>query len=128
LGYKTLVTLVFTEDREEKSIKEALFAGRTAIYFGDNLIGKKEFLDAIFKASVNIEKTGITDSKGHILYKISNSSCIPFSLEDSKGEKMTIPANGSFISYFAEKGKYDVKVTNLIAGIETYLEVSLNIQ
>ena len=104
-----------------------MFAGRTAIYFGDNLIGKEEFLDAIFKASVNIEKMGLADSKGRMLYKVRNSSCIPFYMEDSKGEKMTIPADGSFIFYFNENGKYDVRVTNLITGVEKDLEVRLDL-
>jgi len=120
------ITLVFTEGKDENSIKEALFAGRTAIYYGDNMIGKTEFLDAIFKASVTIEKTGVADSKGRMIYNVKNSSCIPFYLEDSKGEKMTVPADSSSILYFNEGGKYNIKVTNLTTGIGNCLEVSLD--
>jgi hypothetical protein len=48
------MTLVFTKDSSLKALKEALFEGRTAIWHADQLIGSRKYLEAIFKAGVQI--------------------------------------------------------------------------
>ncbi|MEE9292924.1 MAG: PHP domain-containing protein, partial [Acidobacteriota bacterium] len=49
------VTLVFSKDRRLSSIKEALFAHRTAVYSANMLIGDESFLRPIFTRSITIE-------------------------------------------------------------------------
>jgi hypothetical protein len=51
------VTLVFAEKRNSEAIKEALFAHRTSVFFGDTLIGKDKFLKAIFNKSIELSKS-----------------------------------------------------------------------
>lgn len=49
------ITLIFARERTQEAIKEALFAGRTAVWFKDQLIGKQEYLEPLFHGSVRIE-------------------------------------------------------------------------
>lgn len=76
------LTLVFAKERTPKALKEALFARRTVVYSGEQLIGKEEFLRPIFGNSIQISKKQIT-LKGtkHVLVQIQNSSDIDFKLE-----------------------------------------------
>ncbi|HLB74844.1 MAG TPA: Sb-PDE family phosphodiesterase [Sedimentisphaerales bacterium] len=48
------MTLVFTKEKTVEAVKEALVKGRTAVWYKDQLIGKEDFLDAMFKASVKV--------------------------------------------------------------------------
>lgn len=122
------MNLVFAKERSVESIKEALFAGRTAIYFDDTLIGEMEFLKAIFNSSVNVEKTGCTDSKNREVYRIYNSSCIPFSLVDSEGNSFTIPAEASITFHPENKSEFMANVTNLITGINSNLDIRIDLE
>ena len=49
------ITLVFATERNEASVKEALFAGRTAVWFNNTLIGKPEMINPLIKSSLKIE-------------------------------------------------------------------------
>jgi len=55
-GNHRAMTLVFARERSIDAIKEALVKGRTTVWFKDQLIGRKKYLDAIFKESVEIGK------------------------------------------------------------------------
>lgn len=48
------MTLVFAEEKTVEAVREALVKGRTAVWYKDQLIGKEDFLDAMFKASVKV--------------------------------------------------------------------------
>jgi len=48
------MTLVFAKEKTAEAVKEALVKGRTAVWYKDQLIGKEDFLDAMFKASVKV--------------------------------------------------------------------------
>ena len=50
------ITLVFAKGRTLASLKEALLDGRTAVWFKDQIIGRKEFLQALFGQSVRVGK------------------------------------------------------------------------
>jgi hypothetical protein len=75
------MTLVFAVSRTEEAVKEALLSGRTVVYTDDMLIGKPEFLRAIFQNSVNI-KVRDTDFKkaGTYYVQVANNSEVPFAL------------------------------------------------
>jgi predicted metal-dependent phosphoesterase TrpH len=120
------MTLVFAKNKDEESIREALFARRTVIWFGNVLIGREELLNQMFHAAVRVHKTGLADSKGRQGYLVVNSSCIPFSFEMPGRAKIEIPAEGSSNLYFNIEGKQTFRVTNLITGIKTNLLVSLD--
>ncbi|HEY4788106.1 MAG TPA: Sb-PDE family phosphodiesterase [Bacteroidales bacterium] len=54
LGHRP-VTLVFTKEKSSESIKEALIAGRTVVYYKNYLIGKEELLKSLFQSSLIVE-------------------------------------------------------------------------
>ena len=56
LGGHRPVTLVFATEKTTKSIKKALFSGRTAVWYKDNLIGKYERLLPLLKESLTIDE------------------------------------------------------------------------
>lgn len=89
LGDQRTMTLVFATERTEEAVREALFSGRTAVYTGDLLIGKKEILTQIFQNAIEIvgHDAAIT-ADGRYNIQIANRSEIPFKLvstEPSKG-------------------------------------------
>lgn len=49
------VTLVFAEARNERALREALFAGRTVVWFKNLLVGRAEHLAPLLAASLSIE-------------------------------------------------------------------------
>ncbi len=74
-------TLVFAADKSLEAIKEALSAHRTAVCFRQTLIGRREFLEPIFKASVQVSNPSVTiRGKRSAYIQISNSSDIDFQL------------------------------------------------
>ncbi len=74
------MTLVFAEEKTEESIKEALFACRTAALFDGVLFSKPEYLTKLIKASLKVNKindkivevTNISD----IAYEMTNNGRI----------------------------------------------------
>jgi 3',5'-nucleoside bisphosphate phosphatase len=124
------VTLVFAKDRTSESLREALFAGRTAVWYGDELAGFKEFTEPLFYASVIVEKPFKTDDK-NVWFEIRNNSDIPFFLingEDGAPNEVNIPAHSSTIvkadkRFSGSAIKYDVK--NIITGNGQVLNVSI---
>ena len=75
------MTLVFAEQITEESIKEALFAGRSAAWWGQDVAGKAEYLEALFKQSVEVKKAHYVDDKGRASIEVCNSSDLTFVLE-----------------------------------------------
>ena len=124
------VTLVFAKERTSESIREALFAGRTAVWYGNNIAGFKEFTEPLFYASVSVGKPFKSDEKS-IWFEIKNNSDIPFYLiNGTEGEptEITIPAHSSEVVKISnqlagKKLSYDVK--NIITGNGEILNISL---
>jgi len=89
------ITLVFARERSIDAVKEALVQGRTTVWFKDQLIGRKKYLDAIFKGAVEIGKP-YNKYKDTIWVEIKNSSDVDIDLEKA-GKlgpgKLTLPAN-----------------------------------
>ncbi len=92
------MTLVFAKEKTLSSIKEALFARRTAVYWKDQLIGEEQFLKPIFQASVEIlgpsnEMAGSKD----VFVQIRNRSDLPFELEPVLQATGTLKYSGLFL-------------------------------
>jgi hypothetical protein len=87
------MTLVFAQENSEEALKEALFAGRTAVYFGNTLIGKATYLKPIFDRSIEIEINDIRiTGKGSAYIGIHNHSQIDFELvADGKNDNLSYP-------------------------------------
>lgn len=50
------ITLVFAKEKSAEAIKDALFGGRTAVWFNNTLIGKIEFIQPLLKESILIKE------------------------------------------------------------------------
>ncbi len=93
------MTLVFARQRSIDAIKEALFEGRTTVWFEKQLIGRKKYLDAIFRESVEIGKP-YNKYKDAIWVEIKNSSDIDIDLERAGTlgpSQLTLAANATTI-------------------------------
>jgi len=123
--YNRPMTLVLASERTEEAVREALFANRTIAWFGDNLAGKEEYLNAFFRESVTVNYYGETRNGKN--YIIKNSSDVPFKMEMEKGSKFTIPATGETIVTIPKSGKNAFTISNLIIKGAENLEVTLDL-
>jgi hypothetical protein len=89
------LTLVFATERSPGGIKEALFAHRTAVYSGNRLIGREQFLRPIFERSVTIvnpERTIRGKGRGYV--QLRNTSDLDYELERTGTvDGLTIPGS-----------------------------------
>jgi 3',5'-nucleoside bisphosphate phosphatase len=124
------VTLVFAKERSSASIREAMFAGRTAVWSGNELAGFENVAAPFFRAAVSVAKPHRTDDKS-IWFEVGNVSDLPFFLTGGPvgaPSSLTIPANGSVIvkaerRYLTEPLAYTVK--NVVIGNGKSLAVTL---
>jgi 3',5'-nucleoside bisphosphate phosphatase len=120
------MTLVFSEERSEESIKEAMFAKRTLAYFDNKLAGKEPFLKAVFEASLTVELVFTNQEKDYSTYNITNSSDITYLLEMEDDRSMALPARGtSQLRLPRDIKTQKVKVTNLLHGSDQCLVTSV---
>ena len=76
------ITLVFAKSRTEGGIKEALFSGRTVVYFDNTLMGKSSFLEPLFFASLKYAQSPLRLANGtNKVVNITNNSDIDYELE-----------------------------------------------
>lgn len=126
------VTLVFAKERTMESLREAMFAGRTAVWYGNFLAGFEEFTAPLFKAAVTVSAPFKNDGKS-LWFELWNNSDLNMELADGPEgapSKLTLPANSvtvvkSDIRYLKEPLKYNV--SNIITGKGTVLGVSLSV-
>jgi len=93
------ITLVFAKEKSLEALKEALVKGRTAVWYKNQLIGRKEYLDAIFKTSVHITKP-YRRQNGTIWFEIENNSAIAIEMGrigTGGTRKLTLPVNTTTI-------------------------------
>ncbi len=119
------MTLVLAKERSLDAIKEALIARRTIGFFGGNLFGKKEYVTALFKASVSLKEVS-TDKNGKKTYEITNSSDIPFHLENAPKEYIWLnPNSAARFAHDPKDGPLQFTVKNIFLSSKDHLEVSL---
>lgn len=79
------VTLVFAEEKNAESVREALNARRTAVFAYDHAYGREAQLRPLFDACVKVEKFKVTGSD--MTFTLRNLSSIPVILEKGKGSE-----------------------------------------
>lgn len=85
------MTLVFAKDKSEASIREAMFARRTAAYFDDTVVGHQNHLKQLFEASVQVIDLPMIVETFSRYIQFKNNSDIDYELElieKPKGTKM----------------------------------------
>lgn len=78
-NHRTL-TLLFAKQRTPEGVKEALLAGRTVVWYKDRLIGRKEWLEPLFAASVQIHPPHLR-TKDAVFFSVRNLSDADFVLQ-----------------------------------------------
>ncbi len=127
------MTLVFAKEKSIKALREGLIAGRTAVWFENQLIGKPNYLHAIFRKSLKIDKPYLR--KGDtIWFEVTNNSDIGIQMLNlgQDGQKMKLPANAitivkTKVDGKAEQAELKYKVTNFLIAPDKGLPVNLNI-
>ncbi len=80
------ITLVFAKEKSAEAIKDALFGGRTAVWFNNTLIGKIEFIQPLLKESILIKDVKSLNSyEGESLVTVvalENNSDVEFILRN----------------------------------------------
>lgn len=123
------MTLVFAKERTHDSLKEAMFAGRTLVYFRDVLAGKEEYAKPFFYQCISIGRV-YHENDRNVYFEVTNKSDIPFYLENGVAPApsyITLPANSVKRVVVSKKVTaplvYDVK--NVITGEDEVLKVEL---
>lgn len=114
------MTLVLANKRTKEAIREALFANRTIAWFGYNLAGKKEYLQAFYEASVSFRFYNEVKKGNDYIFK--NASDVPFEVVVSSGTSFTIPANGETIVTLPKIKEVSFTIQNLFVGGTKNLE------
>jgi 3',5'-nucleoside bisphosphate phosphatase len=96
-GDHRTMTLVFAKERTPAALKEALLAGRTAVWYKDQLIGRKEILEPLFDAALRIQAPIVRSGK-NVYLRIANSCDTDIKLTRSGGNgpaSIAIPAQAT---------------------------------
>ncbi len=124
------ITLVFAREKTLEAVREALDAGRTAIWVDNRLIGKPEYLAAIAMASIKVAPPHMT-YRNTAYTSVHNASDITYELVKTSGTgpaTITLPARQTTILRIPVdsdgKANLGYKVTNLITGPDSCLTFS----
>lgn len=137
------ITLVFANENSVESIREALFAGRTAAYFENELVGHSEQLVQLFNASVTTIDLPMIIENNEKYIEFKNNSDIDFDLELYQKvpgvglpRKIKLNANRVTLAYIKPdsivrqansfKAKYKVGNLKSISGEDIVVEFTFN--
>jgi hypothetical protein len=68
------ITLVFAKEKNQESLKEALFAQRTVAVYNSLFVGREEFLNPLLKACLTINNSNYMDNTHILAIDIENIS------------------------------------------------------
>ena len=91
------MTLVFAKDKTLEAVKDALQNGRTVVWTKNTLIGKREYLEPLFYASVKVGEVRY-GGKDSVLVIVKNSSDVEFTLKPAaktEPAEIILPPNSS---------------------------------
>jgi hypothetical protein len=123
------MTLVFAKERSIDALKEAMFAGRTMVYFDETLVAKPALAKAFFENCISVGKPYYENEK-NISIEITNRSDVPFYLVNGKTNapaSITLAANSVTRVVISKKASsplpYDVK--NVMTGENEVLKTEV---
>ncbi len=90
------MTLVFAKEKTRDAVKDALVNGRTVIWHSDLLIGKRDYLQAIFDKAVMVRDIDY-EGENTVRLAIENNCDIDLKLDRTGGpgpKEILIPPNG----------------------------------
>jgi 3',5'-nucleoside bisphosphate phosphatase len=128
------MTLVLAKERSVAGVKEALEAGRTIVWFKDQLIGREELLSPFFAACIQLGKP-IARSRNSLTVEARNNCQTDICLEPvGKGlsGRVVLPAKGSVlikvsVADAAAPVAFKCTVKNFVVAPKQGLSVTLKI-
>ena len=75
------MTFILSNSKRPQAIKEALFEGKTIVWFEDLLIGKEKYIKDVIKANVTVESAYYKKDKQILYVTISNHSALPMQMK-----------------------------------------------
>lgn len=116
------VTLVFAKERSADGIREALFAGRTVVWFKNLLIGREAALRPLLQAALDLEDAAYRNNLDVLDLSITNNSDADLQLRNLSpysfmhdGDDLTVPQHG--------KLKLSVRTGRRLPEVELEFEV-----
>jgi hypothetical protein len=116
------VTLVFAEERTQAGIKEALFAGRTTVWFRNLLVGREEHLLPLIQASLTVSGASYDRHRSVLTVAIRNDSDARFILDNKSA--YTLHRNADVVTIEAQETTLlRVKTVQQMEEVELVFEV-----
>ncbi|MDE0366054.1 MAG: Sb-PDE family phosphodiesterase [Gammaproteobacteria bacterium] len=82
------VTLVLAAERSQAALREALFAGRTVVWFEETLIGREPHLVSLLRAALDVDEVNYNALHNLVYVTVSNASDAPIRLRNRGGYSM----------------------------------------
>ncbi len=128
------MTLVFVEERTLEGLEKALRAGRTAVWYRDQIIARRELLEPFFHACVRVAAPHLR-SGGAVWTKIENSSDVAVRLRRTGNRgpaELTLPAGTTSLVKIGGAGpdrplELRYTATNFLIAPEQGLPVTLTV-
>jgi len=128
------MTLLLAKQRTPEGVKEALLAGRTVVWYKDRLIGRKEWLEPLFAASVQVDPPHLR-TKDAVFLTVRNLCEADFVLQRTGKvgpQTLTLPARSTSLLKIstpapAQALALEYTVTNLWIAPETGLPVRISV-
>ena len=131
------VTLVFARERNLESLKEAMFAKRTAALFFNMLVGKKEFIGPLVRQSIKVDKPHLYQD-GYAWFAVKNLTDIEFTFVKTSADnselptRFVLPRRGTIILKVKQpRGQvknYSYYLENVLTGVEQYYKYEISVQ
>ncbi len=93
------ITLVFSKEKNQASVQEALINRRTVVYYKDMLIGREEYLLPLIRSTLRADSAAYIGKTDVLLVEIENMSSCPMLLQNrttytfhNQGSVIEIPA------------------------------------
>ena len=122
------LTLVFAKQRTKASVRKALDAGRTAVWYQNRLIGKEQYLRPLFRQMLKV--SDVKEENGKRTCLLRNIALIDLHME-RKGtdgpEKLIVPARSS-VSVTANAIKLNYSVKNFLTKPKQNLLVEITLK
>jgi len=123
------MTLVLAKERTHDALKEALFAGRTLVWFRDTLVAKEQYAKPFFYQCISVGKPFYQNDR-NLFFEVTNHSDIPFHLIhgiENAPASVTLAANSVTRIALSKRVTsplvYDV--SNVLTGVNQLLKVEL---
>jgi hypothetical protein len=128
------MTLVFVKERTLEGLKEALVEGRTAVWYQDQLIGRREWLEPLFAECVRVARPHLRSSKA-VLVEMRNRCDVEIRLRrtgDVGPAELTLPAGAVILAKISTPNAtgplaLSYTATNLLIAPEEGLPVTLQV-